>query len=300
MGGAVQPALLLRGTAEPEVRGAPSRGPVSGVAGCIEGHPGKDTEGWGWVGGTERTPWGPGSWDLPGNCSLLLPWLGPPREETPGVDGGEAQHAGGQPAAGHAADRGDLGQLPGAEPSPAGVAGEGDEGCGRVGCLAARCRRVAHPGGTRCLTGCRTARARSWRRWPRRTVKSGCFVARAHGAAAGADRARRHPPGSPATVLEYHPPPPPLHLVPVAGAAHPRPLAHLGRITQIWLGLEYLPVSRVVSGCPLVCVCVCVCWDVGETVRLCSSGPREIDLTGSWLPCGGPKLCTWGDTSGVC
>lgn len=88
---------------------------------------------------------------------------------------------------------------PSLSPCPAGVAGEGDEGCGRAGCFAARCRRVrdtgpwgrargaylatflptlasgpltqvAHPGGTRCLTGCRTARARSWRRWPRRTV----------------------------------------------------------------------------------------------------------------------------------
>ncbi|XP_063082109.1 transmembrane protein 191C isoform X2 [Cavia porcellus] len=84
-----------------------------------------------WRGTTESAARRAASGDPPGGAA-----------ETAGAGGGQARHAGGGPAAGLAADGGGLGQLPGAERSPTGAAGEGDGGGGCAGRLAGRLGNV--------------------------------------------------------------------------------------------------------------------------------------------------------------
>ncbi|XP_063082230.1 keratin, type II cytoskeletal 1-like isoform X14 [Cavia porcellus] len=84
-----------------------------------------------WRGTTESAARRAASGDPPGGAA-----------ETAGAGGGQARHAGGGPAAGLAADGGGVGQLPGAERSPTGAAGEGDGGGGCAGRLAGRLGNV--------------------------------------------------------------------------------------------------------------------------------------------------------------
>ncbi|KAM5312640.1 transmembrane protein 191C isoform 4-T4 [Glossophaga mutica] len=121
--------------------------------------------------------------------------------ETTGVAGGQARDASGGPAAGRTADRGGLGQFPGAERSPAGAAGKSDGGGGCAGCLERQRGTVRDENcwvwrgdcgsgrwalstpvpavATLSHAGCKTAQGPSWRRWPRPSVRSGYFAARA-------------------------------------------------------------------------------------------------------------------------
>ncbi|XP_063082223.1 transmembrane protein 191-like isoform X7 [Cavia porcellus] len=85
-----------------------------------------------WRGTTESAARRAASGDPPGGAA-----------ETAGAGGGQARHAGGGPAAGLAADGGGVGQLPGAERSPTGAAGEGDGGGGCAGRLAGRLGNVS-------------------------------------------------------------------------------------------------------------------------------------------------------------